>query len=141
MLITLLQQTMQKKQLSLRQAAEQIGLSHTTLARILDGQSYDLDTAILVCKWLGVPAAEALGISGADPLVETITTILAMNPPLQGAFQEVVGQIHSSRLEPDVLDEVLQFITFRLYYSLSPSPRDESGRHVPFISDTLNNGL
>lgn len=52
-------------ELGLRTAADQIGITHTTLSRVEAGNLPDLNTFIKICKWLGVEPNEILGFSGS----------------------------------------------------------------------------
>jgi DNA-binding Xre family transcriptional regulator len=47
--------------LGLRKAAEQIGITHTTLSRVESGRVPDLKTFGLICKWLEVEPNQVLG--------------------------------------------------------------------------------
>jgi DNA-binding Xre family transcriptional regulator len=47
--------------LGLRKAAEQIGITHTTLSRVESGKVPDLKTFGLICKWLDVEPNKILG--------------------------------------------------------------------------------
>ena len=42
----------QQRTIGLREFAKQIGISTSTLSRIERGNKPDLDTVILICKWL-----------------------------------------------------------------------------------------
>jgi DNA-binding Xre family transcriptional regulator len=48
-------------ELGLRKAADEIGITHTTLSRIESGKVPDLKTFGLVCEWLGVEPNQILG--------------------------------------------------------------------------------
>lgn len=48
-------------ELGLRKAAEQIGITHTTLSRVESGRVPDLKTFGLICKWLEVEPNQVLG--------------------------------------------------------------------------------
>lgn len=39
--------------LSLREAAKEMGISHSTLSRIENGGKPDVDTFFVICKWAG----------------------------------------------------------------------------------------
>lgn len=45
--------------LSLRDAAKQIGVSSSTLSRIERGLTFDWETGVALCKWLGSAESEA----------------------------------------------------------------------------------
>lgn len=50
--------------IGLRKAAQQIGITHTTLSRIESGKIPDLKTFGLLCRWLEVDPSDVLGFSG-----------------------------------------------------------------------------
>lgn len=50
-------------EVGLRKAADEIGITHTTLSRIESGKVPDLKTFSLVCKWLGVEPNQILGFN------------------------------------------------------------------------------
>lgn len=47
-----------QKRYGLRDLAKLIGISSATLSRVINGGKVDLDTAILICKWLEVDITE-----------------------------------------------------------------------------------
>jgi len=51
MLAHMLQDTMTKENLSVRKAAQEIGISHSTITRILNNDNIDLQTYQQVCTW------------------------------------------------------------------------------------------
>ena len=54
LLVILLEQRMRERSLSIREAAKEIGVSHTTISRIINEQTTaDIYTLIAVSKWLG----------------------------------------------------------------------------------------
>ena len=120
MLLTLLQKAMKDRRLTVRQTAAQIGVSHTTITRLLQGSSYDLDTGVSVCNWLGVPPAQVLGLSGSDPLEQALSSILVANPALRRAFEKVLDPIENNVLDVAVLEDILQYIAFRLSQTRGP---------------------
>lgn len=42
---------------SVRAIAPTIGISHSTLSRIINGKSADMNTVVRVCDWLELPIA------------------------------------------------------------------------------------
>jgi transcriptional regulator with XRE-family HTH domain len=43
----------ERRQLSLREAAAEIGISHTTLARVEQGSTCSIENLIRILEWLG----------------------------------------------------------------------------------------
>ena len=131
MLLTLLNKAMKERRLTVRQAAAEIGVSHTTITRLLQGSSYDLDTAVSVCNWLGVPPAQVLGLSGSDPLEQALSSILVANPALRRAFEKVLDPIENNVLDVAVLEDILQYIAFRLSQTRGPIRSTEEDMQSP----------
>jgi DNA-binding Xre family transcriptional regulator len=79
---------------SVRAAARDIAIAHTTLFRVRDGQSYDLDTLIKVCEWLGVNPCEVLDekvIGRPGKVAMSFSIALSKYPALTEAF-ELIGE-------------------------------------------------
>ena len=56
----------------LRTAADEIGITHTTLSRVESGKVPDLKTFNLLCKWLGVEPNQILGFVTSAPQTHEI---------------------------------------------------------------------
>ena|SRR3990167_1519676 len=54
----------------LREVAQEMGISHTTLSRIEGGKQPDLDTFSKICKWLEVNPADILNIDSSQTEVK-----------------------------------------------------------------------
>ena len=52
--------------LTIRAAADQAGVSYSTLFRIEAGRGSDLGTVLAVCRWLGVSVEDAYGVTTPD---------------------------------------------------------------------------
>lgn len=54
--------------LGIRAVAKEIGISHTTLARVESGKHPDLKTFGLICKWLDIDPNGLLGLADRPPI-------------------------------------------------------------------------
>ncbi len=115
MLQTLIQKKLDDENLSLRTGAKQVGVSHSTLGRIIDGESLDLDTLIKACDWLGVSPVTILDVlTNTDDTAALLVAFLEAHPQLHSAFENLLGETLQEQLPARVLEDILQFIAFRL---------------------------
>ncbi len=115
MLPKMMLEKMKERNLSLREAATEIGVSHTTIARILDGKATDIDTLDAVARWMRVPLTTLLDVRTSEgDLTERIRIAMSLYPELATAFGEIIDGILSGEVEPRVLSDVVAYAAFRL---------------------------
>jgi transcriptional regulator with XRE-family HTH domain len=101
--------------LSVRAAARQIGVAHTTLGRFLQGQQIDLDTLEAISKWVGVDPSTALDADQeASPLEKKIAVLLQADPRLERIFTEAVDRIASGQATPELLEDLVEYAAYKL---------------------------
>ncbi len=108
MLNKILRERMEKDGISLRAAAAQIGISHNTLYRTLEGQPIDLDTLTLLARWLGVRPSTLIDAEAGD-VASMVALILEQNPEMVKVFREVFEKYH-----PKVLQEIMWYMLWRM---------------------------
>lgn len=133
----LINDKMQQQGLSLRQASMQIGITHTTLRRIIDGKAYDVPTAKKVSKWLGINTSTLLDIP-ADlddeaALAQQIAAVLNAEPTLKNVFREAVKRVQTGEMKPQTLKEIASYAAYRL--SLGEQTVDRIEVHSPTQAD------
>ena len=102
--------------ISARQAAREIGVAHTTVIRILEGQNPSHGSLQKVAEWLGTPA-EAFALvnrEGDEGIAAQLLVFLMRNPKLAKAFQDVMDAFNSGKIEDSDVEEILKFIHYRL---------------------------
>ncbi len=104
--------------LSVRGAARDIGVAHTTVIRLLDDKPVDLETLRKVCSWLNIEMATILSTPerSEKSLVERFTIILERNPGLYRLFDEYYNKLENFEVNLLDLEEILAFLIFRTYY-------------------------
>lgn len=115
-LARLVEEKMEKERLSLRGAAEQIGISHSTLGRVISLKQIDLETLIGIGHWMDTPPEillEAVGMK-RNPLVAQLAAVLYQSPELANRLQSLVVGIEDGKIKPQVVRDALAYITFRL---------------------------
>ena len=101
---------------SVRKAAQQIGLAHTTLSRMISGEPYDLKTATKIARWLEVPLTSLLDASGIgdDALAAQISLVLQKEPKLTLAFCTAMDRVLRSEVSLDTYRDIIAFAAYRI---------------------------
>jgi len=117
MLAALVNQKLREENLTLRDGAKAVGVSHTTLARIANGSPADIDTLISICNWLGISPASALNsqaLGGPDKLAASLAILLEKEPSLASILSEALADVEAGTLSPQDVQEVVQYAAYRL---------------------------
>jgi transcriptional regulator with XRE-family HTH domain len=119
MLSTLLKEKCQKLDLSSRQAAAEVGVSHATILRALRGDIVDLETLIKLSGWLNVKPATLLNTfaKSPDPLADQVAVVLERHPKVREMFSKVMKAITDEKADPDVIDDIVAFAAYKLRLS------------------------
>lgn len=114
-LASLLRERMDIENLSVRAAAEKIGVSHSTVARAVNGETVEVDTLVKITDFLGIPVESVLDIKDSpDELLEQIVMILSIEPELSRVFGKIARKISNKEMDPKVLSEIAAFSAYRL---------------------------
>lgn len=117
MLPQLLKDKCQRLGLSSRQAAEKVGVSHTTILRALSGDIIDLETLIKISNWLDVEPATALNsfIASPDALSYKVASVLERYPKLKDVFSKALEAIADENVEPAVIEDIVLYANYKLH--------------------------
>jgi transcriptional regulator with XRE-family HTH domain len=117
MLPTLLKSALTARNISYRDAAEQIGISHTTLIALVKNKrnidKCDIGTLKCICAWLGVPVTIALDES-IDPSYCLIINAISENPKLVELYNQIAEEVESGKLTYRDFKTILDYIDFIL---------------------------
>jgi len=104
--------------LSVRAAAQEIGVAHTTVLRLIEGKPGDLETMRKVCSWLNVEMATILSSHerSEKALAEKFAIIMERNPGLYQMFEGYYEKTETKEIDLRDLEEILAFLIFRTYY-------------------------
>lgn len=121
MLHIILGNVMKEKGLSSHQAAKQIGVSHTTIIRILRKEVVDLKTVINIADWLSLKPSELINSMGSTKtsLGDQISSVLALYPQTRDMFGQTIKAIKDGSADPSVLAEIVNYANYRLKNSQS----------------------
>ena len=115
-LATLLRQRLDAERLSVRDAGELIGVSHSTVARAVNGEAVNIDTLIRICDFLNVPVESTLNRrDNIDELMEEMMTMISIEPELADVFSEIIKDLTEGRINSNILFEIAAFAQFRLH--------------------------
>jgi transcriptional regulator with XRE-family HTH domain len=117
LLVVMLEQRMQERKLSVREAAKEIGVSHTTISRILHAQTTaDIHTVIAISNWLGVAPSDLLDgkIEGSKALGAKLASVISAYPELEKVLEEAILKVEKEELSPQVITDLVNYITYRI---------------------------
>ena len=118
MLSELVKTRLEKDGLSAREAARQIGLAHTTVARIIGGEQIDLSTYIQTCNWLRVNPADVLKsegkLQGRSKIAAGVASLIQVSPSLEPIFEEIVTKFEAGEVTIDIVNDLIHYAAFRL---------------------------
>ena len=116
MLAKLLKEKCQKLELSSRQTAEKVGVSHATILRALRGDTVDLDTLIKLSNWLNVKPSTLLNsfVSSTDTLADRIAVIIERHPKLGNVFSRALKATVDRDIPLEVIDDIAMYAAYKL---------------------------
>jgi transcriptional regulator with XRE-family HTH domain len=104
---------MTAKNLSSHAAAEQIGVSHSTILRALKGDKVDVDTIIKIANWLNVRPSELLNSMSDTSLADEVAVLLSHSPELEEEMKEAVARVKAGQLDAAILRDVLAYARYK----------------------------
>lgn len=137
----ILENELKRRGLSYREAAKQIGISHSTLIGASRGtRKLDVNTALAISKWVGIPLASL--IVDIDPenakrnsVVSAINTILNAAPKLEETLVQAANEVEKGTLTLGDFQEILDFATYKISRRREEirenEGRDKKGADVP----------
>ena len=109
----LLNEKIDKWHLSMRAAAKQIGIAHTTLIRIINGEKCDMPTLQKMAEWLGVTPSSLLDTLDTDDTATNIAAVLSAEPALAKVFNEALQRVKSGKMTQAELKDFISYAAFR----------------------------
>jgi transcriptional regulator with XRE-family HTH domain len=116
MLSELVQEKMHKESLSLREAAAEIGIAHSTLFRVLKDNTVDIPTLGVIAKWLNVPITDVLNdqYPSEDELSTQIALLIQHNPKLKRAFKKALSALENGKITRSDMNEITSFVAYKI---------------------------
>ena len=118
----LLRKRLETEGLSVRDAGQLIGVSHSTVARAVNGETVEVDTLVKIANFLGIPVKNILEPKDdPDAILEQVMMVISIEPELSRVFSEIAQKIVDKQLDKKVLSEVAAFAAYRLQLSSQSS--------------------
>ena len=117
MLRVLLEGELNRRHLSVRAAAEQVGVAHTTLHRVINDEPIDLDTMVKLCNWLGVRPStilDAQSDSSDVSIPSIVASLIETDSRLATIFSDLADDLKEGTVDPDDVKDVAYYIAYRL---------------------------
>ena len=127
MLSEYLKNEMQARDLSVRQAAKEIGTSHSTIFRVLRGDPFDVETLVAISNWLNVRPSTLLDNIGKSNTINQIALLIESNPGITGILDEALVAISKKEADPAIIQDIIAYAVYKL--SL------QKGLHAPIDQD------
>ena len=116
-LANMLRDRMDMEGLSVRDAGKLIGVSHSTVARAVNGEVVEIETLKKFCSFLGVPVESMLDLKDDnDELLNQILRVISIEPELAEVFIEIGQALGDNKLDKIILNEIAAFSHCRLDY-------------------------
>ncbi len=110
MLKNILESHINRNKLSIRSAAKEIGISHTTMNRLLTDSNFDLETIIKISAWVGMKPAELLGLETGDDVSLLVLAI----PGLKEVLSESIEKVRNGEIQLSDLADITSYAKFRI---------------------------
>ena len=115
----LVKEELDKRHLSYRAAAREIGIAHTTLIRIVDGYQADVPTVQKIAAWLNVsPSSLVDTLEAADSdeeIVRAIATVISSEPELAEVFIEAGKRYNAGTMDLEEVRELARYAAYRFH--------------------------
>ena len=117
MLQKVMQRELERRGLNYREAAEEIGVTHTTIYRILQGENVNRDTLVKISDWTGVSIATLLGMTenqGSQAIASLITGLIEKEPGLRSVFEEAYQSLLDGEIAVDDIRDIAVYAAYKL---------------------------
>jgi transcriptional regulator with XRE-family HTH domain len=117
----LLEEEMRKRRLSFREVAEEIGVTHTTISRILRGRPVSVTTLTNVARFLKVDPGNLLNADNSeDQISKDIAAIVDQQPALASVLHSAAEKARRGEIPAEVFQDITRYAIWRLNESARP---------------------
>ena len=116
MLPKLLTERQRKDGLSNRAVSREIGVSHSTISRALNGDQLDMATLEKFADFLGIPVSSLLDMEGGGEhgLAAKIDAMVSQEPELAKVFEDAIDLILDDKMDPKIFEDLVAYASFRM---------------------------
>jgi len=112
----IIEDKLKKDGISIREASRQVGVSATTISRIMNKESIDVETLVRVCEWLNVSPSDIIDseLNDERAMGSRIAAILQTNPEISEVFVEALNRLEQGRLDLDTMRDIVSYATWKI---------------------------
>ncbi len=106
--------------MSVREAAREIGISHSTLIAAREGsRKTDVETALAIAKWLGVPLSTLIVDADKEAqerraVYQAIDMVLQAAPELEQVFLTAAKELEQGVLQLSDFRDIVEYATYKI---------------------------
>jgi transcriptional regulator with XRE-family HTH domain len=129
MLAEILRIEMKDKGLALRTAAGEIGVSHTTLARAMRGETVDFETLVRIASWLNMSVSSVVNTFDEDEesaVLNGIAALVEAEPELREVFLDAGRMVANGQISTNDLKDIAAYAAYRLNAAKGHTINDQS---------------
>jgi transcriptional regulator with XRE-family HTH domain len=136
MLRTLLENEMERKNLTLREAAKEMGISHSTLIAAREGtRKLDIKTALAISNWLGMPLADLVGgpegiSSDRTVTYQALAIVLEAVPDLEQVFIDAAKELEEGTLSLTDFKDIVEYAAYKIRTRREQAQANEQGKSL-----------
>ncbi len=131
---TILENELERRNMSLREAAKEIGISHTTLIAARDGtRAIDVGTALAIAKWVGVPLSTL--VEEANPeeqeknkVFQALKIVLEAAPELEQVFKQAANELAAGTLSLTDFRDITEYAAYKIRIRREQAQANEKKR-------------
>ena len=105
---------MNERGLSTRQAAKEIGVSHTTIFRVMKGGPFDVPTLVAIANWLKVRPSTLLDNLGKSDTIDQVSLLIETNPEILPVLKEATQAIEKGQASPEIIKDIIAYALYKL---------------------------
>lgn len=110
----IVREKMSRLNLSTRDLAKEVNISHTTINRITRNKPVDLETFNKLSNWLGMEPEAAIEAVLTDDLPSRITLMVLGKPRLAAEIYKFCDAVQSGEIPEDEIQDVLNYAQYKL---------------------------
>ncbi len=119
MLQQVMKSELDRRGLNYREAAEQIGVTQTTVMRILQGENVNQETLAKISDWSGISITALLGMEhteGQEAVMNLIVALVEREPKLKGVFEEAYKSLLDGEISVDDIRDIAVYASYKLSF-------------------------